>query len=382
MTVYDAIKTTVREDAVQQFDTPSFYYRVSDLFEKFHIFWWSFKQYGFFKRAQNRDSNQGNPLVYGAALHFLSDCSYTIASAVKIAIIAKCADDLFSHYGDVSTAYRNLKGAIRGQYPRYHRINWDNYHKGLLAKISPSLSMSMQINFIKFREQTARILRSTSQLFKAIFKLSMCSRDIYLLTKGDSIARFNQCTELFANWEKYQQRLSTNYNLLQSELNSRSHTTDRIMTKAGLPQRSSQFSGLLAGFVTRTAQTIVTIAPQVIETTSRLTQPVFREGKITSIQLNMDEARQPLIPPGRFPPWIGHLEVPKPAQPQPVQRNFFSFIPQFFIPQQQPSPQQQNIPRFQAVQLQQSQPTLVGNLVTRISNIGSRVINFFRGNRV
>jgi len=307
--LYQAITSTVKEEADRSYHVPWPVHTISRFFESCHHVYWSFKQYRWFR---NHDRTQGNPVVYGAALHLISSCSTTIENAIKIGLVAKCATDLLFHYRKVHEAYQNLGHAIRGKYPHSPRWQWSCLHNGSYLLLVPSLALSLKIYTTKWLEAVSKVLICTGRLFKEMFELSMRSRDIYLLTQSDDLARFRAYSETFAEWDEYRKKMGENTQFLQEELDKRKELADRIMQKIGLESRSANFLAMIAQAIGRTTYAVV-------ENGAEFLEPIFTSGKITPITFAVDIPHTPELPPGRYPPWIGHVPMPKPeGAPLPV----------------------------------------------------------------
>lgn len=319
--LYQAITSTVKEEANNSYYVPWPIHSVSRLFENCHHVYWSFKQFRWFRNSDSRDRTQGNPAVYAGAVHLLTGCSTTIENAVKIGLVAKCATDLLSRYRQVHVAYQSLGNAMWGKYPHSPRWKWSCLHNGSYWLFVPSLALSVRIYSFKLLDATSRVLVCTGRLFVEMFELSMLSRDIYLLTQGDDLTRFRATSEAFAEWDNYRKKISQNTQFLQEELDKRKNLTDRIMAKVGLESRSANFLTIIGQALGRAAETAA-------ESGAELLDPIFTPGKITSISFAVETAHVPELPAGRYPPWIGHVPMPKVEGPK-----------------QQANPDQQNMPR-------------------------------------
>ncbi|WP_068469085.1 hypothetical protein [Candidatus Protochlamydia phocaeensis] len=305
--VFLAIKETVCEDVQTHYPIPAFLHTTADLFGKAHLYYRTAKSYAFFQRAQ--EGNAGHPAVYGAALHLISDYTTVGSYALKVALITKCAEDLFHQYHRLYQSYRHLQQTFYCHFPTYHRVNWNQPSISQPTQFSPSFQLWLKVEVMGLMQQTLKVLRCAASVLWEAFKLSMCLRDAYLLANGDPQAKYDAFTELVADWERYQQQLRNDQALLRQEIAKGRLLADRILTKLDTDKTTAFILGQLEAGLTQVEQAIGPQLPAIQQAGRETLDVVLPIGHICSLQVDLSEGTTILspLPPGRYPPWGGQM---------------------------------------------------------------------------
>ncbi len=314
MNAFQAVCDTVQEElSADQF--PPFLNEAVELFSKAHLYYRNYKQIRINQNAA-RDPSKGNPAVYGAALHLLSDYTTIGSYALNVALIIKCTEDLLREYRQLGEDYHTLYHTIDWHYPLYYAVEWNQEAKKT-HPLSPSLSLLWQVQIMGWVRQILQITRCASVVFWQMFKLSMCLCDAYLLLEKDSQTRYEACTELVAEWDNYQTQLKEDQKLLVEELDKGYELADRILTRLGANKDShfiiDQLKQKIGKFAEGTEEVLEDFYDRVEETLDT----AYIKGKIAPLHLNLDEgnAAAPTLPYSRFPPWAGQpIVIAPPAK--------------------------------------------------------------------
>lgn len=303
--LFKAVKETTEAQSALISPIPFYLQSAANLLAKGHLLWWSIKDYTLFKQTQQRNRTEGNPIAYGAALHLLSEYSTTVGYIVKVALIAKCAEDLLQQYCRVYQAYSNLKAACTKNYPRYYSYDWNKLHTKP-ASYFPSFYLSLHLKGVKFVQTISKILRYISKLIIEMTTLAMRSTDVYLIANGNALAHLRACTEMIGDWKKYQARLTEDYTFLLIELDNKKELTDSILKKIGIEKRTIDLISSLRHLAAQIGKHL----PTFLELAQETVEPIFVEGKITALNLDFVEEEPPTLKPARYPPWTGeHLDA-------------------------------------------------------------------------
>jgi hypothetical protein len=303
--VFQAIKETVFEESQTHYPLPSLCHTAVDLFGKAHLYYRTFKRYTLFQRVQNV-RNQGHPAIYGAALHLISDYSTIGSYALKVVLITKCAEDLLHQYQRLYQAYLTLQQTICRHFPVHQRIKW---HSSLSQNslLSPSFQLWWKIEVKGFIQQILKVIECAFYVLKEAFKLSMCLRDIYLLTNGDPETKYEAFTELVVDWERYQKQLQEDQAFVYQELAQKCLLADRILTKLHIDKRTTFIFSRLENGIRVIGQTMENYLPDMQQVGKQTLESVLPIGKVASLQIDLAEGQNFIstLPIGRYPPWGG-----------------------------------------------------------------------------
>jgi hypothetical protein len=304
MNPFQAVRDTIREEiGIQQL--PPFLDQTVEVFNKVHLYYRTFKQATFLRKAA-QDPSKGNPAVYGAALHLLGDYTSIGSYAVNVALVTKCAQDLLQEYRNLSVDYNVLCQTIKWQYPLYYPIEWKRGKPDAQSILSPSFYLSWHVQEMGFVRQILKITRCALHVFWQLFKLSMSLCDAYLLLNGDSQARYEGCTELIAEWDNYQKHLKESQKFLMKEIEKGSQLADRILEHLAIKNNSSSILAQLKPIIQGLKIDSQT-SHDLFETFQETWDIVYAKGKITPLHIDLAEgtAAPSTLPHGRFPPWAG-----------------------------------------------------------------------------
>lgn len=293
---------SIRESSQLRYPLPAALHSTVNLFKTANIYWWSFKYYQIVKKAEEREKIvEGNPVVYGALIHGISQYSDVADYLLKVALVAKCAEDLLQSYRNLHKAYKEFSQAIHLKYPVYQK------QKLIEAKESssfPSASLFMDVHLkkIKYSEQILKIITCTGQLIQEIFVLSMRLRDVYLLSQQDSLAQYSACVEGMADLNHYWKRISQDSIFLMNQLKKHDKLTKLIVDKIPENTHLPALKTLIGKMTSHLPQN----SAQFINAAEEFFEPVFTPGKVTALTLTFNKPKhKATLPARRSPPWRG-----------------------------------------------------------------------------
>ncbi|CUI17665.1 hypothetical protein PNK_2061 [Candidatus Protochlamydia naegleriophila] len=302
--VFQAIKETTYEEAHHHYPIPYFLEEIVDLFGKVHLYYRAIKNHRLFKQAEAE--GRGHPAVYGAALHLASDYTRLGSYAIKVALVAKCAEDLLHQYQQLHSSYRQLNDFLFQRFPIYHpiQVRPDSQKTPYL---SPSFRLFIDIEVMGFLQRLLKVFSCALQVLKEAFQMSMCLRDTYLLANGDPQAKFDACTELIGDWERYLNQLGDNQAWLREEIAKRRKLADRILTKLEARYPTTVILSRLQDAAQQTAQVAIDNWAPIQQAIFRTVDTILPNGKIAEPRINFGQGLQfiPALPPARYPPWAG-----------------------------------------------------------------------------
>lgn len=257
-------------------------------------------------KKSNQNALNGNPVIYGAALHLLSDYTSIGSYAINIALVIKCAKDIFKEYLNLSDAYCAFQQAIRWQYPVYHHVQWKAEKDEALLQFSVDYFLPLHYQITKLANQAMAICRTAWAVLQQLFKLSMSLCDANLLLIGDPQAHYEACTELAANWMEYQTKLQANQQKLCDEIDKNQDLAGRLMTRLGTKNKIGFIIKQLQDALNKSAETGV--LQDVYTAATETLSIVYTKGKIAPFHLDLANS-DGIVPAewanATFPPWGG-----------------------------------------------------------------------------
>lgn len=326
METFQALRETVLEDVATQ-PIPSFLHTLVSIFEKGHTYNRTFKLLNIFKKA-DQNPQTGHPAIYGAGLQLAGDYT-SLGYGLNVALLAKCAQDLFNEYSYLSQSYQTFCATIQCHYPLYQPVIWKKAQQEETLIFSPSL-LVYQVRMMQSIEQIHKIFQCTLSMLWQAFRLSMALRDAYLVFEGDPLARYEACTELVANWDDYHRQLQDHQEQLAEEIEKGQALADRILTRLNLQSSQSILDSLKQKIPQHPKAEAV--LQEVIEVANRTIDAFYIPGKVTPLHIDFAEGKDqpPTLAPGRFAPWAGQkieIKAVSPvystADPQEVQEDDF-----------------------------------------------------------
>lgn len=294
--LFQAIKSTAQEQASTNYPVPSGFLTSANFLSRVSLFGWAIREPQLFAE---RPATEGNPLVYGGALHLLTQYSTTVNFIVNIGIISKCVNDLITQHQQLHDAYTNLKNVFYDEYPRYHKYHWKNLNKSTYFQTIASIHIFAYTKAVKLLDQAARIMRCLGRLIVEVFKLGTIYTDIYLIAKGDALAHMRACTSLVSNMKNYQKQLSEKYSELLQVLEKNESSVNSICQKMGLNKRNVDIIADLRRFAEQAGKAL----PVVVNATQEFLDPILTVGKITPM-FNLtvpEQAKTVNVPPQGIP---------------------------------------------------------------------------------
>lgn len=302
MKVFQAVTRTIREELKTSYNIPSPLITATNALHKVHLYYRTYQLTSTRKNKGKRSPHQ-NPAIYGAALQLFSDTTTIGSYVVNIALVTKCTQDLLKEYQKLETALLDFRHAVSFDYPIYHAVKWKTPSRNSKANI---FAFRLQIQFLKWKRRILLIVQNAFKILQQMFKVSMSLCDAYYILDGHPAIRFIACTELVANWESYQNALTSNLTLLKEEIAKTSALSTRILTKLGLNNQSIK---TLHEFVKETkeeTQTTTTLFHGIQEALAETVSAVFPAGKIAMPQTAVPpRQRRARLLTGKFPPWTG-----------------------------------------------------------------------------
>lgn len=287
----------IRDVSQNRYPLPPLVTSSVNAFTTAHLYWRSIKYYQIVRKAEQREKAvEGNAVVYGALIYGASQTSDVAKILLKIALVAKCAEDVIQCYSKVHKAYKNLKKAVSLPYPIYEKSKW--------SKQPQRLPFSQQMQ--RTQEQFLQVVSCMSLLVQELFELSMRLRDVYLLSKQDSLTQYTACVEGIANLNKYWSRITKDSMFLMNELKKHDKWARAIVDK--VPENS---------VLTKLKASLDQISPhmprnskEIVRAAEEFVEPIYIPGKVTSMRLTFnDPIHQPTLPARRTPPWSGKKVV-------------------------------------------------------------------------
>lgn len=275
-----------------------------ELFTKAHIYYRTFK---YEKLMSEPYRLRAHPAIYGAALHLIGDYTSVGSYAINLALTIKCAQDLLREYETLHENYQELWQAIRWQYPLYEPTKWPREEASPHRNFSPSWSLYFQVQVVEFAQQITRISNYALVVFKQMFHISMCLCDAYLLFNGDSRARYDACTELVGEWERYQTELNENQKRLLEEIEKNQDLADSILSRLGTGKNIHSILNELKKSIAEFVEGKEEILDDFWNALEGTIDSFYIPGKITPLHVELSIGQVPLcnLPYGQFPPWGG-----------------------------------------------------------------------------
>lgn len=305
----NAICEFVQERAAVDYPVSSFYTSVAKRWSDIHKCYWALKEPALFN-ARSRAN--------GVALHLLSEYSATAAFIIKIALIAKCTQDLLEQHKKLHTALSDFKKIRNDEFPRYHQYQWKNLNKTSYLQTVASLHVFVYFKGVKFLDQTSRVIRCSFIVFSQVLSYGVLLTDIYLIANGDALAHLRACTAMIGCWREYQTKLAENYLLVLQELEKREEVVNLVCQKIGMNKRTNDIIKDLRHFAIQAGKAI----PEIINTIDDVANPIITPGKITAINFEIP-TEQPANAPEeqRYPPKLNKVATQKNAEdpdPDPI----------------------------------------------------------------
>lgn len=268
-----AIHETVHEKTTN-YALPQGLNHLGKFFDKIHTLSWIAKDWISYGRAKQAPPQQGNATVYAACLQIFSSQIQPLSYPIKLAILAKCTQDLVEHRRQIFKSYKRLDRVIQHEFPLAHKkLSWQD---------------SRLYKFIQ------RLFDVTTQLFW----LTMRVKDIELLfIKQDSLAEHRALRELIEDLQNYCEKVSKNQALLTEDLKMKEELIIEILNKLGTSgqQMSKQFHEHMVTLPHKLATNLPTLG--------QFLQPLFNPGEVHAIHIRTKKT--PTIRPTRFVPWLG-----------------------------------------------------------------------------
>jgi hypothetical protein len=313
MNAFQAVRHTIQQEFRAE-ELPPFLNQTIEVFRKAHLYYRTFKQIQLFQRAAQHPS-QGHPAIYGAAIQLVGDYT-SIGYALNIVLVAKCTEDLLREYRQLTKDYHLLRESLKWQYSPYRPMEWRR--EGYLARvISPSLYLFYQAQVLGLVRRIMEIACYVLQVVWQSFKISMCLCDAYLILGGDSHARYEACTELVAEWDRYRNQLKEKPIKILKEIERSCALTDRILHEAGATKRCSFIIENLRQKLGKLANQMEEGLNEFGDITEETLDTFYVKDKIIPLHLNLAEgkAAPPALPRRQFPPWAGQKVslIPKPT---------------------------------------------------------------------
>lgn len=307
---FQAMRATIREELKADYPLPPFLDQTVDLFRKVHIYYRTYK-YTLMHEKASKNKSKGHPAVYGAALHLVGDYTSIGSYALQVALVTKCTQDLLQEYRQLSESYQKFRHTVKKQYPIYQHVEWKKEKIVSKATLSPSLYLTLRVRIIGVMRQMLKITRCTLEIFKQMFKLSMCLGDACLLFNKDPQMRYEACTELVAKWDQYQNQLKDDKKLLAEELEKSSELADHILKKMGVKKDSTFIIDELKKTMESLSEESDGLLDDIYAVAEETLDTFYVKGKITPlhIDLALGKLAPPALPYGRFPPWAGQKVV-------------------------------------------------------------------------
>lgn len=302
MSFSTALNVALKKE-LQSIPLPPYLDTAVDLFQKSHRYFRTYKFYNMMNHSIKNPSN-GNPAVYGAALHMAADYS-SLHYPLDIALVTKCTKDLLKEYRAVSKSYKKLCQAIKWQYPVYQHVEWRQ------ENIVSSFYYFRCQNYIN---QMLKIKKCSQNLIWQVFKLSMCMNDAYLLLNGDQETRYEGFTELIGKWDQYRNNLGKDKKRLIEKLKKENLLSEKILHSLDCdPATIEKFKNQINLLIEQAVEEIGDAGEKAVAT-------VYKKGKITPLQIDFSVGKEapPSLPKNHFPPWGGKkikvLAIKVPAQ--------------------------------------------------------------------
>jgi hypothetical protein len=307
MKIYQAIQSTVWEEfRLQHPSFPKLGHQALLLFGRAHLYYRSFKWIRWSSQSPP-GSAQIHPAIYGAAIQTLADTTNIGNYALNIALIAKCAADLLDDYYRLGQSYQRLRETIRHQYPVYSLVLKSPSTSLQPGVVIPAWLIVQQIRLMQMWRQVCKIMQCVLDVCWQAFQLSVHLQDSYLLFQGDAQTRYEACTEIAADWDRYKNQLGDSQTRLIEEIQKRSHLIDSILSRLGQPTQSAEMIRTLQQRVqtfTNDSRTLITDLTGAATTALRT---IYIPGNITSMSLHFTtlSAQNPTLSTQRFPDYGG-----------------------------------------------------------------------------
>lgn len=325
---FQAVRESIREELHTTHALPPLLDEAVNFFSKSHIYYRTFKQVGIHNNAF-QDLSKGHPAVYGAALQLVGDYTTIGSYAINVALVTKCALDLLREYRQLGENYQILRQAVNWQYPLYQPVTWKIEKEYSTELVSTSHQLVLQVQFISFLRQTLKIACYAWDVFKQMFKLSMCLCDAYLLFNDDPQMRYEACTELVAEWDNYQLELKENQERMVEEIEKGAALTDRILNRLGVEKDSTFIIDQLRQTIEGLAEGTEEVLDDIYDIAEETMDSIYVPGKITPFHIDLSEGKiaKPTLPHGRFPPWAGQkVQVVSPQKSKAAFKSFEKMI--------------------------------------------------------
>jgi len=233
MNPYDATIGTVQERAQKECPLPSWLKWCASQFRIIH-FYYRWRKMALFERKAMSEPSKAHPALLAAVVPVL-EIAKPVEYAVKVALIAKCADDLFDQYRKLSMEFKKLREAFNWQYPIYYYTPWQESCKGSFNVLSPSMELVWYNQIVDSLLQLEKIIFCACRVLGQLFELAMCQYEIYLLFGEKSTeAKILALTELFGKLDEYREQTCSNLNFLAHELTREGSLGSQILGKIGI----------------------------------------------------------------------------------------------------------------------------------------------------
>jgi hypothetical protein len=307
-TVYQAIHQTVFEQAQIDYQIPPCVEPITKIFGHAHRFYRVFKYDRLLQHANQQ--GRGHPAVYGAALHLVGDFTTWGAYALKVALIAKCAEDLLHQYQNLHLSFCRLKSTIDQRFPHSPPDLFKSSIPQKNVYLSPAFQLQISSQVILLKYRLLNIFNACLEVLIETFKLSMCMQDTYLLTQGNPQAQYEACTELVGDWDRYFSQLQNDTLYLKEQIFKKKELTNRILTKLETDRNAEK---ILRHLDLMNPQSPPSSTPStwntVAEAIGRTTDAILPAGRVSAIHIDLGEGQDfvPALPPARYPPWGGQI---------------------------------------------------------------------------